>query len=866
MDPHRQPENRMNRHLRSWSFVLGLAASIAAPGVGSETASAVTTLYVSTEGNDAWSGSLPAATPDRSDGPLQSLGAARDRLRKQPTPAGARVIVRGGTYSLSEPLRFDPADSGAEGAPRSYEAYPGEKVVLAGTKRINGPWRLVGPNLYETDLGSSGWAEASFRTLFIDGHRATWARYPNAGYIEASGGQEKTVIELPAGAAKPAWASDPHATVNIIAEHGWYNQIVKIAAIDPTGSRIELSGRERQGRIWAGNRFYVEGIRAELDHEGEWYLDRAAAKLYFYSQTNPADRQLEAAVIDRLIDVRGTLDRPVTHVGFRGLELFGSDFTVDHVAVRTNQDAAIHLVNARGVEITGCRFVAVGGYAVWLHLDARDNVIRGNEMVAGGAGGVLLTGALFSYLSGQDVYDDRAEAQGLAPTGNVILENHIHHGGVVRAYCSGVHLDSRPETMAQAVGNYIGFNHIHDMPRNGIFAFRNQGGNIFEANHIHDVLQRTNDGGAIHIASMNPLSSPTHILNNRIYRVGYQGGATNVVQSFGIYPDWFTSRMVIRGNVVTDTRDCGIRLLGSSDAVIEDNVVGDDPTASVVFGCWTTDSVEGLILRNNLVVNGSGHWVRYYTDRSPALIDRVAASPAEFWESAHNRYGDRGTGLGRILVAKSARHPMRPGDVELSLSEMQQRGGELLSAMHDSGADGAIDTSVDPKRFGAGSATFRRMERPRGTEDARAGLDELAGVATFVAFDDAARVVHTADWQAEPTKITEFLAFADLTQAVSRTTGGAISFATELTPGTYEVYVKWYGDPAERAAQIEIELSDASSVAHVERMDHRQEAHKWLKVGVVTADGTGSHRVTLRNVDGGLTGVNAVAWTQLKSP
>lgn len=834
-------------------------------GVEPSRGGAVHTLYVSGQGNDHWSGSLAEPNDRGTDGPLATLGAARNILRRINPATGARVLIRGGTYHLTAPLLFGPEDSGSSGAPRSYEPYPGEKVRLAGTRILKGKWQALGANVYALDVGPGSNQGESFRTLFVDGKRATWARFPNQGFLHATGGQDKTVIELPPGTAKPAWSADPSGTVNIIAEHGWYNEIVRIKGIDASGGRIELSGRELQGRILAGNRFYIEGVREELDQEGEWYLDRAKAKLYYYSAAAPEGRRFEAAVVDRLIDVRGTIARPVRHLAFRGLELFGSDHTVDHVAVRTNQDAAIHLVNAQEVETAGCRFVSVGGYAVWLQLDSRGNVIRRNEVVDGGAGGVLVTGARFSYQSDLDVFEADPEVQQVAPVGNVIAENHIHHGGIVRAYCSGIHLDSRPQAISQAQGNYIGFNHIHDLPRNGIFAFRNQGGNIFEANHVHDVLQRTNDGGAVHLASMNPLCAPTHIVDNRIYRIGYQGGDRNVVMAFGIYPDWFTSRMVIRGNVVTDTRDGGIRLLGGSDATIEDNLVGDDPTASVVFGTWTTNSVSGLVLRGNTIVNGQGSWVRYYTDRSETTIDAVAAKPTDYWVSARNNYWGRGTAAG-IMIAKSARHSTPPGDREFSLAEVQQRGGEQDSVVRDVGAAGVIDTSEDPEQFGRGSGTFERMQSPRSTEDAKRWLRDLAGTATFVAYDDASRITRTDDWQPEPTKITEFLAFADLKQAASRASGGAISFAADLEPGSYAVFVKWYGDPVERAPLIDLELAAPGAKTQSLRVDHRQEAHKWLQVGVITTDGTNRAVLTARNLGGGLSAMNAVAWTKLNQP
>jgi len=854
----------MKRRVLLLALFLSAAFSVA----GAETSPASDArpiIYVSPKGHDSWSGSLAESNASRTDGPLATVGAARDLLRRMNPARGVRVLIRGGTYPLDKPLQFTSEDSGIEGAPRSYEAFPGEKVTLTGTRSLNVRWQALGSNIHVAEVGAEARLTDAFRTLFVDGKRGTWARYPNQGYLFATGGKGKTFIELPPGTAKPAWAKDPAAKVNIIAELGWYNEIVGIKGIGGSGESIELSGRELVGRIVAGNSFYIEGVREELDAEGEWYLDRKAAKLYYYSSTSPMDRRFEAAMMDRLVDVRGTIDRPVRHLTFRGLEFFGSDFTVDHVAVRTNQDAAIHLVNAQDVEISDCRFVSVGGYAVWLHLDSRDNVIRRNEMVDGGAGGVLLTGARFSYLSDLDVFDAAPEVQQVAPIGNVIAENHIHHNGVVRAYCSGVHLDSRPLSLSCERGNYVGFNHIHDMPRNGVFVFRNQGGNIIEANHIHDVLQRTNDGGAIHLASMNPLSAPTHIVDNRMYRVGYQGGDTKVNKAFGIYPDWFTSKMTIRGNIVTDTRDGGIRLLGGSDTTIEDNLVGDDPIASVVFGSWTTNSVRGLVLRGNTIVNGKGAWFRYYTDRTGPPIDQVARNPSEYWTSARNNYWGRGTG-GGIEIAKLQRFPLQPGDLKFDLAEIQQRGAEQGSLARDIGAGGAIDTSENPERFGFGSATLERMKHPRSTDEAKSWLQRLGSDATFVAFDDAQRVTRSEDWRPEPTKIAEFLAFADLKQATSRTRGGTISFAANLQPGTYAVFVKWYGDPAERAPLIELDLETPDAPTQNLRIDHRLEGHKWLQVGMIETKGAGQTRLTARNHGGGMTVINAVAWTKLASP
>ena len=98
-------------------------------------------LHVAPGGNDAWSGRLSAPNAAKSDGPLATPAAARDAVRKLRAggtlKGGATVQLRGGTYYLAEPLVLAPEDSGAETAPLVIEAYPGEKPVLSGGRRLD---------------------------------------------------------------------------------------------------------------------------------------------------------------------------------------------------------------------------------------------------------------------------------------------------------------------------------------------------------------------------------------------------------------------------------------------------------------------------------------------------------------------------------------------------------------------------------------------------------------------------------------------------------------------------------------------------------------------------------------------------------
>ena len=94
-----------------------------------------TILYVSTEGDDSWSGRLPEPNADRTDGPFATLKRARDEIRRLKSEGKlegpAIVRIRGGIYFLEEPFVLTPDDSGTAEAPIVYEAYDGEEPIIS---------------------------------------------------------------------------------------------------------------------------------------------------------------------------------------------------------------------------------------------------------------------------------------------------------------------------------------------------------------------------------------------------------------------------------------------------------------------------------------------------------------------------------------------------------------------------------------------------------------------------------------------------------------------------------------------------------------------------------------------------------------
>jgi len=127
-------------------------------------------------------------------------------------------------------------------------------------------------------------------------------------------------------------------------------------------------------------------------------------------------------------------------------------------------------------------------------------------------------------------------------------------------------------------GNHIAHNHFQDLSRNGIFSFRNQGGNVVEFNEIHDCMQTTIDGASIHFASMNRFNAPNFILNNYLYDIwGFeQKPDEKPIRRLGnaVFLDWATSNTTVKNNVIYNTAGEEIKnIMGNWSLDIENNLV-----------------------------------------------------------------------------------------------------------------------------------------------------------------------------------------------------------------------------------------------------------------------------------------------------
>lgn len=541
-------------------------------------------VYVSPVGDDANPGTeaLPFRTPER----------ARDAVRAWNGDMTGDIVVylRGGTYELADVFRLNAADSGTNGYEVVYRAYPGETPVLSGGRRVIG-WspaqEAAVAGLWEADAADVDYT----RQLYVNGVKAVRARGTPPGSLAYENRIDtlawRNNLPIYEGLTTPDTAIRSWDRIRDVELHvkAWFlHHILPLESVTAAPGGTSLRFREpsfRDAQIKFLSRFlseepkayHIENALELLDEPGEWYMNRATGKVYYMPR--PGEEITTAVVtmpkLERLVEVRGTLDEPAGHIRFEGIRFADTTWLrpVDDGYVEAqgglmmdpNEEMLIHssfvkppaavvLDAVYGVTFERNMFERFGAAAVDIRNGASANRIVGNEFrdLAGAA--VQIGG--FTHLDAHPA-DSRAIVKD-----NVVSNNHIH--GVGREFKGSAGIIA-----GYTEGTRIAHNLIYDLPYSAIsvgwgWGYWDEGGkggapdyyptydtptvardNVIEANRIFNVMRELSDGGAIYTLSMMP---GTRIAGNYIHdSIGEYGG---------IYLDQGSGGIEVTGNVVHD--------------------------------------------------------------------------------------------------------------------------------------------------------------------------------------------------------------------------------------------------------------------------------------------------------------------------
>ena len=241
------------------------------------------TFFVSKDGNDAWSGKLAAPNVQKTDGPFATVARVRDTIREmkaqQSLSEPVTIMVRGGTYFLEDTLVFTPEDSGTKDCPITYMAYPGEKPVLSGGRKITVPWRTYQGEIMVCSIPEVKEGKWLFRQLFVNGERQTRARLPKDGYYIAEEPLDATSFKFKEGEFK-RWHNLNQ--VEVVVFHSWNESRLLTSELNEEERIVRFHDPKARHPIgWSSFcSYYVENVFEVLDQPGDWYLDTHTGELY----------------------------------------------------------------------------------------------------------------------------------------------------------------------------------------------------------------------------------------------------------------------------------------------------------------------------------------------------------------------------------------------------------------------------------------------------------------------------------------------------------------------------------------------------------------------------------------------------------
>ncbi|HNQ87132.1 MAG TPA: right-handed parallel beta-helix repeat-containing protein [Verrucomicrobiota bacterium] len=527
-------------------------------------------LNVATNGNDDWSGGLAVPTPSRDDGPLATLGAALKTVQalrwSQPDQFdGVTILLRGGTYEVEEPIVLLPDHAGSDAQrPLLITAYPDEKPILSGGRRITGWKRLEDrPGLWQAEIADVRDGRWYFRQLFVNGQRKMRARTPNDAFFRIQGESptgKPVQLKYKEGDLRKAWAED--GDVEAVALLAWADLRMQIRALDESNHVATLSGEPRPSNREANAQYYIENAIDALDQPGEWYLNRKTGVLLYWPE--PGEDLMRAEVVaprlEELVRFQGSpaWGGAVRHVILRDLTFAHTDWALGPTGYADTQAAVeirgdLRAEYATDCVIEDCTFTHLGGYGLDLGRGCQQWQVLGNEMFDLGAGAIRI---------GETEVPKDPTARN---HGHTVTDNHLYRLG--RVYASGVGV-----FVLQSGDNRIAHNHIHDLYYTAISLGWNWGyqetpccSNVVEFNHLHDIGKSLlSDMGAIYTLG---IQRGTVLRNNLIHDVNAftYGG-------WGLYTDEGSSYILLENNLVYRCKSAGFHQHYGRENIVRNNI------------------------------------------------------------------------------------------------------------------------------------------------------------------------------------------------------------------------------------------------------------------------------------------------------
>lgn len=580
-------------------------------------------LFVAPNGNDAGTGSQKD--------PLFSAEKAlkiASQLHTKSKNQHITIFFREGIYNIQKSIRLSDSLSNIK-----LQAYSGEKVTFFGgvNIQISQMQKISLPattyisqrEVYWVDLKKSGIANygnirnvgfarpygPSWGEIFVNENEMYLSRWPNktaipmgkvldAGSIPRSddfaniGG----IIQYDSLRISE-WAKEKNVWMSGYFKWGYADDMVKIDEINTATQTLKTASSTLygfgSGQPW--NKWYGVNILAELDVDGEYYIDREGGILYFISSVSEI-KSLHFSV----------LDSPF-------LVIDGSkNISVEGISFECSRDIGIAMSETENVVIKGCTFKNLGSLGITVGKGVEPFIDYRHEGTGMAKAGIV--GSLQQHLYTNTTYNREGGknnkiidckfyqlgAGGISlgggnrltlEVGNNTVENCVFYD------INRIEKSYRPAVDLTGVGNRVRHCEIYNTPSMAIYMRGNN--HLVEYNYIHDVCLEVEDQGAFYYGR-DPSERGT------IIRYNYFENIPDHFNTCAIYNDDGACGLVVDSNVFYKAGKWNVLLGGGSDNAYTNNIFIDTKFGIHVdnrlqtWSNWLLD--EGGLFKKRLAV------------------------------------------------------------------------------------------------------------------------------------------------------------------------------------------------------------------------------------------------------------------------
>ena len=425
----------------------------------------------------------------------------------------------------------------------TVEPYGNAKVVISGGKKLDGFQKSVFNGvdcfaLFIPEVKEGSW---KFTDLYVDDLRAKLTRFPETGEFalldcENTDGElfssSKWITVNPDDIACISDKSLENAVISYC--HYWIDEHSPIESFDRASGKLTMKCVSRFNMLDT-KEYYLENIPETFGRPNDWYLDVDNGMLYYKPRCEcqtPENITVHAPVAEKLVNIKGTADKPVKNICFRNITFAYTrgdykitqgtrgepgeiEFASDSQAV-SNGHATINLEYSEYCFFDNCKILNYGVHGININKGCNNIRVVNNTFFDGGGGGVKINGANASEFErdithSNTIFNNVIKSCGrryMSACGVLMMHSHsnvISHNEICDLFYTGISggwVWGYSDSVSR--NNLIKKNHIYNLGQGvlsdmgGVYLLGAQSGTVVSGNLIHDVKSKRYGGWALY--------------------------------------------------------------------------------------------------------------------------------------------------------------------------------------------------------------------------------------------------------------------------------------------------------------------------------------------------------------------------------